>query len=81
MYTVDFNLLRTSGDPSQQHPGSNTWIAAIAKLVALSCVVLCALRKQMALRFKEEYRAEVGSSCGSEAFASRLVDQTYLIHH
>ncbi len=63
----DFNLLGTSGDPSQQlkHSSSNTWIAAIAKLVALSCVVL------WALRFTEEYRA-VG--CGSEAFASRLVD-------
>ncbi len=28
----------------------------------------------MALRFTEEYRAEVGSSSASEAFASRLVD-------
>ncbi len=28
----------------------------------------------MALRFTEEYRAEVDSSSASEAFASRLVD-------
>ncbi len=51
--------------PVIRHSSSNTWIAAIAKLVALSCVVL------WALRFTEEYRA-VG--CGLEVFTSRLVD-------